>query len=126
MQRITAICAAVLVLALASPATASPAYRCKGERIERGSSTWGYARKSGTDFRIEKGSCSIGWAKRRGSKWSVETFAGSTLGWLSGDRIEKPNGSTWARMSDARRLLDGGPDPVAAALWILNEHGKLK
>ncbi len=126
MQPTTVIWTALLVLVFASPASASPTCRCKGERIERGNSTWGYARKSGTDFRIEKGSCSIGWVKKRGSKWSIETFAGSTLGRLSGDRIERPNGSTWARMSDARRLVDGGPDPVAAALWILNEGGKLR
>lgn len=118
--------ACLLLLGLAAPpAQAAATFRCKGERIEKGAWTWGFARASGSDYRIEKGSSSIGWAKRRHAKWSLETFAGSTLGWLSGDRIEKPNGSTWASLRDARDLVEGGPDPVAAALWVLGQHGKL-
>ena len=125
MRPATIACSTLMIFLLAAPAAADAAYRCKGERIEKGSSTWGYAKPSGSDYRIEKGSSSIGWAKKRGSKWSIETFGGSTLGWLSGDRIEKPNGSTWTTLSDARCLVRDGPDAVAAALWVLNEYGKL-
>ena len=121
----SAIWTANLLFALAESATAAPMYRCKGERIEKGSSTWGYAKASGSEYRIEKGSSSIGWAKKRGSKWSIETFSGSTLGWLNGDRIEKPNALTWTALSDARCLVRDAPDAVAAALWVLNQHGKL-
>jgi hypothetical protein len=113
------------MILLAGPAAADPVYRCKGERIEKGGSTWGYARQAGSDYRIEKGSSSIAWAKKRGSRWSIETFAGSTLGWLDGDRIEKPNGLTWATLSDARCLVRDGPDAVASVIWILGELGRL-
>ena len=125
MRSATTCCSLLIILLLAGPAAAEAEYRCKGERIEKGSLTWGYAKASGSDYRIEKGSSSIGWAKKRNSKWSIETFGGSTLGWLSGDRIERPNGSTWTTLSHAKCLVRGGPDAVAAALWVLNQHGKL-
>ena len=124
MKTLTAALAVAFVCALAAPASAGPDFKCKGERIEKGSSTWGYAKKSGSDYRIEKGSSSIGWAKKRSSKWQIETFGSSTLGWLVGDRIEKPNGSTWARLSDAKRMVEGCPDAVAAVLWVLKKSGK--
>lgn len=115
--------ALVTLLALEGAASAAD-FVCKGERIEKSGSTWGYARSAGSDHRIEKGSSSIGWARNRGSKWAVETFGGSTLGWLNGSRIEHFNGSTWASLDDARRLADC-PDPVAAALWVLQATGRL-
>lgn len=125
MKIFTTCLSIALVCILAAPAAAGGELKCVGERIEKGSSTWGYARKSGSDYRIEKGSSSIGWAKQRGSKWAIETFGGSTLGWLVSDRIEKPNGSTWARLSDAKQLVERCPDAVAAALWVLKKSGKL-
>lgn len=125
MKAITPAFAILALVALTVPAAADGEYKCKGERIEKGSSTWGYARASGSDYRIEKGMSSIGWAKSRGSKWAIETFGSTTLGWLVGSRIEKPNGSTWASLSDATRMVHDCPDAVAAALWVLNQHGKL-
>lgn len=125
MRSIDFTCCLAALLLLATPAAADGPYRCKGERIEKGAGTWGYARPTGSDYRIEKGSSSIGWAKKRGSKWSIETFGGSSLGWLSGDRIEKPNGSTWSMIAEARCLVRDAPGAVAAALWVLNQHGKL-
>lgn len=115
--------AGALLLGAAGPARAAE-YVCRGERIERGSSTWGYARSAGSDLRIEKGSSSIGWARSRGSRWAIETFGGSTLGWLTGSRIERPNGSTWASLDDAKRFADC-PDTVAAALWVLHASGRM-
>lgn len=125
MRTIPIFLSVLLLCAVSVAARADGEYKCKGERIEKGSSTWGYARHSGSDYRIEKGSSSIGWAKKRSSKWAIETFGGSTLGWLVGSRIEKPNGSTWAQLSDAKRMVHDCSDAVAAALWVLNKHGKL-
>lgn len=113
------------LFALSIPlAWAGGEFKCKGERIEKGSSTWGYARASGSDYRIEKGSSSIGWAKKRNSKYAIETYGGSTLGWLSGSRIEKANGASWAQLSDATDMVHNCPDAVAAALWVLKQKGK--
>ncbi len=120
---VSVLAGALALFVLAAPAGAQE-YRCSGERIEKGSSTWGHARSAGSDLRIEKGSNSIAWVRRAGSDWRIETFAGNTIGWLKSGRIEKPNGSTWTSLSDAT-LLFGCPDPVAAALWILKQNGKL-
>lgn len=125
MRIALAALASFALVALSTPAQAGGTYKCKGERIEKGSSTWGYARKAGSDYRIEKGSSSVGWAKKRSSKWAIETFGGSTLGWLVGSRIEKPNGSTWAQLSEAKRMAENCSDAVAAALWVLHERGKI-
>lgn len=99
-------------------------YKCIGERIEKSGSTWGYARVSGSDYRIEKGSSTIGFVKNKGSKWAIEDTGSNTLGWLNGSNIESANGSTWTSLSNAKSFCDG-PDPVAAALWVLNEYDKL-
>lgn len=123
LPKLFALLGALVVLALAAPAAAQD-YKCVGERIEKGSSTWGGVRSSGSDFRIEKGSSSIAWVRQAGSDWRIETFAGNTIGWLKSGRIEKPNGSTWTQLSDATRLC-GCADPIAAAMWILNQNGKL-
>jgi hypothetical protein len=126
MRTTIACLSAVLIFALVAPAaSAGGDYTCKGERIEQGSSTWGYARSAGSDYRIEKGSSSIAFARQRGSKWAIETFGSSTLGWLTGDRIEKPNGSTWGHLSDAKDMVKDCPDAVAAALWVLARTGRL-
>lgn len=123
-MRVALLCIAAVALGLGATAHAGPTYTCKGERIEKGSSTWGYARAAGSDYRIEKGSSSVGWARQRSDRWAIETFGGSTLGWLTGSRIEKSNGSTWAPVSEARDLADC-PDPVAVALWVLTRTGRL-
>ena len=101
-----------------------PEFEVEGERIERAGHSWGSVKPSGADFRIEKGSYSIAWLRKRGSKWAIETFSGRTLGWLNGDRIERTNGATWARMETARKLVEG-PDNVAAALWVLRQLRKI-
>lgn len=122
-MRLFSLVAAFLFSLIAVSAHAAQ-YKCVGERIEKGSSTWGYARSAGSDFRIEKGSSSIGWAKKANSDWRIETFGSSTLGWLKGSRIETAGGSTWANLSDAKNLADC-PDAVAVALWIFNQKGML-
>ena len=115
----------IIMLFTAGSMLISPAeFVCKGERIEKNSYTWGYARQYGSDYRIEKGSSTIAFVKKRGSQWAIETFSGSTLGYLDGNYIEKINGLTWANLSDAKNLCDG-PDPVAAAIWILKELGQI-
>ncbi|HEX7715580.1 MAG TPA: hypothetical protein VF531_16290 [Bacillota bacterium] len=99
-------------------------YKCIGDRIEKSGSTWGYAKISGSDYRIEKGSSTIAFVKSRSGKWAIEDAGNNTLGWLNGSSIETTNGSTWASLSDAKSFCDG-PDPVAAAMWVLNKTGKL-
>ena len=94
---------------------------CKGERIEKGYSTWGYARPTGSDYRIEKGANTIGWVKKVGSSWRIETAGSSTLGWLDNAIIETPAGYTWVPLSDAISLADCSA-PLAAGLWILKQH----
>jgi hypothetical protein len=115
-----------LALVLVAPATAAdrPTFSCHGERIEKGQSTWGYARASGDQVRIETTSSSVGFAFDRGSRWAIESFGRSTLGWLANDRIEHPNGATWTTIDSARRFASCS-DVVAASLWVLNENGKL-
>ncbi len=99
-------------------------FQCRGERIEKGQSTWGYARSSGDDVRIETTTQSLGYAVKRGDKWGIESFGRSGLAWLVGDRIEHFNGSTWTSLDTARQFARCN-DQVAAALWVLNEKGKL-
>ena len=55
----------------------------------------------------------------------IRTSRRSTLGWLTRSRIEKPNGSTWAQLSEAKRFAENCSAAVAAALWVLNKSGKL-
>ena len=119
---------ALLVIALTAIAAPlhgdQPTFVCRGERIEKGSSTWGYARPSGDDIRIETTSHSVGYVIDRGSRWAIESFGRSTLGWLSGERIERPSGSTWTGIDTARRFA-ACPDEVAAGLWVLRQAGRL-
>jgi len=114
---------AALLLALPTPALAD--FKCvDNDRIERGQSTWGYARVAGSDYRIETTSSSVGWARRAGSDWRIETFGGSTLAFVRGDHIDKSNGATWTSLDTARRFASCC-DAIAAALWVLHQNGQL-
>ena len=115
----------LLVFALAVSGIVYAAdYKCIGDRIEKSGSTWGYAKTSGSDYRIEKGSSTIAFVKNRSGKWAIEDAGNNTLGWLNGSSVETTNGSTWTGLSEAKSFCDG-PDPIAAAIWILGKNGKL-
>lgn len=118
--------AVLLILALITVTGVAYAadYKYIGGRIEKSGSTWGYAKVSGSDYRIEKGSSTIGFVKKRSSKWAIEDAGNNTLGWLNGSSVERTNGSTWTSLSNAKSLCDG-PDPVAAAMWVFKQNGKL-
>ena len=91
---------------LFSSAALAEDYKCvSGERIEKGSSTWGKAVSANGD-------------------WRIETSGGSTIGWLKGNHIESAGGSTRASLSDAKSLA-ACSDAVAAALWVLEHEGRL-
>jgi hypothetical protein len=110
---------------LVSNAALAEDYKCvSGERIEKGSSTWGKAVSANGDWRIEKGSSTVGWARKANGDWRIETAGGSTIGWLKGSRIESAGGSTRASLSDAKSLASCS-DAVAAALWVLQHEGRL-
>jgi|LSQX01.3.fsa_nt_gb streptogramin lyase len=100
-------------------------FECKGEKIEKNGSFWGYAKKlSSSEYRIEKGSYTIAFVKKQGSKWNIEDTAKNTLGRLNGNTIEKPNDYSWTSLSTAKSLCNG-PDEIAAAIWVLKQHNKL-
>ena len=100
-------------------------FECKGEKIEKNGSFWGYAKKlSSSEYRIEKGSYTIAFVKKQGSKWNIEDTAKNTLGRLNGNTIEKPNGYSCTSLSTAKSLCNG-PDEIAAAIWVLKQHNKL-
>ncbi|MFT7580918.1 MAG: hypothetical protein ACI9MR_002592 [Myxococcota bacterium] len=103
-------------------AVMSTDYVCKGDRVERGSSTKYVIRRSGSDLRVEKGGMTVGRAVARNSKHFVEV-GGSTKATIERDRILKA-GSTWAMVSDAQRIYDCEPT-VAATLWVLAQLGRL-
>ena len=73
-------------------------------RIEKSSSTVGYARRAGSDWRIEWGSSSVGWARSRGA---IETFGGSTI------------------CSTSSAEPSGAPDYVRAAFTCFHREGKI-
>ena len=125
MKKSRPIVICLLLLFVITGIVLAAEFECKGERIERNGSTWGYAKNySGSDYRIEKGSYTIAFVKKQGSKWRIEDTAKTTLGWLNGSTIEKPNGSSWTSLSTAKSLCKG-PDEIAAALWVLKQHNKL-
>ena len=94
--------ATVLTLA-ATPAVASPDYKCQGDRVEKGGSTKAKVAK-------------------RGSKMVVEV-GGSSKAEIENGKISK-GGSSWANVSDAQREFDCDGD-VAASLWVLFKLGVL-
>jgi hypothetical protein len=108
--------------ASATSALASPDYVCKGDNVEKGSSTQFTIRRSGSDFTIEKGGSTKGNAVKRGSKLYVEV-GGSTKATIENGKIEK-GGSSWATASDAQRQFDCDPN-IAATLWVLFQIGVL-
>ncbi len=111
-------------LLLLTGATHAAEFKCSGERIERNGSSWGAAKSSGGNYLIEKGGSTVGYAKKSGSKWSIENSSSSTLGYLNGSKIDNANNSSWGDLSKAKSMSDC-PDPVAAALWVLKQSGKL-
>lgn len=125
-SRPVVICLLLLVLIMIITGTVFAAeFECKGEKIEKNGSFWGYAKKtSSNEYRIEKGSSSIAFVKKQGSKWRIEDTAKTTLGWLNGSTIEKPNGYSWTKLSTAKALCNG-PDEIAAAIWVLKQYNKL-
>jgi len=114
--------ALAIVASLASPAAAGPAYKCSGDRVEKGGSTQFTIRRSGSEFSIEKGGSTKAQVKQRGSKLAVEV-GGSTKATIENGKIEK-GGSSWGSVSDAQRKFDCD-GPVAASLWVLFEIGVL-
>jgi len=122
-SRLIVIC--LLLLMVITGIVFAAEFECKGDRIERNGSTWGYAKKySSSDYRIEKGSYTIAFVKKQGSKWRIEDTGNNTLGWLNGNTIEKVNGYSWTSLSTAKSLCNG-PDQIAAAIWVLKQHNKL-
>jgi len=113
---------ALATVAAATPATASPDYKCKDNRVEKGGSTQFTIRRSGSDLTIEKGGSTKAKTVRRGSKMVVEV-GGSSKADIENGKIYK-GGSTWASVADARREFDCD-DTVAASLWVLFKLGVL-
>jgi len=110
------------LLVLATPVAASPDYKCKDNRVEKGGSTQFTIRRSGSDLTIEKGGSTKAKTVRRGSKMVVEV-GGSTKAEIENGKIYK-GGSTWASVSDAQREFECD-DTVAASLWVLFKLGVL-
>ena len=119
MTKLLPICA---VLTIATAANASPDYKCKGDRVEKGGSTQFTLRRSGGDLTIEKGGSSKAKVVKRGSKLHVEV-GGSTKAEIENGKILK-GGSTWASVSDAQREFECDGE-VAASLWVLFKLGVL-
>lgn len=120
MTKLLAI-ATVLAVA-ATPALASPDYKCKNDRVEKGGSTQFTIRRSGAEFSVEKGGSTKARVVKRSSKMVVEV-GGSTKAEIENGKIYK-GGSTWASVSDAQREFDCDGD-VAASLWVLFKLGVL-
>lgn len=113
---------AAFALLSAAPASASPDYKCKDNRVEKGGSTQFTLRRSGSDVEIEKGGSTKAKLVKRGSKLEIEV-GGSTKATIEGDKIYK-GGSSWGSISEAQQQFecDG---PVAGALWVLFKIGVL-
>ena len=125
MQKSHRILLCLLLLLVITGIVFAAEFVCKGEKIEKNGSFWGYAKKiSSSEYRIEKGSYSIAFVKKQGSKWNIEDTAKNTLGRLNGNTIEKPNGYSWTSLSTAKSLCNG-PDEIAAAIWVLKQYNKL-
>lgn len=106
----------------ASPAAASPEYKCKDNRVEKGGSTKFTIRRSGGDLSVEKGGSTKARAVKRGDKLVVEV-GGSSKATISNGKIEK-GGSSWSTVSEAQRQFDCDGD-AAATLWVLFKLGVL-
>jgi hypothetical protein len=122
MTKLFALTSFTTLLAVASPAQASPDYKCQGDRVEKGGSTQFTIRRSGADLTIEKGGSTKAKTVKRGSKMVVEV-GGSTKAEIENGKISK-GGSSWASVSDAQREFDCDGD-VAASLWVLFKLGVL-
>ncbi len=122
MKKLFALTSLVTLIAVASPATASPDYKCKSDRVEKGGSTQFTIRRSGAEFTVEKGGSTKAKVVKRGSKMVVEV-GGSSKADIENGKIYK-GGSSWASVSDAQRQFDCDGD-VAASLWVLFKLGVL-
>ncbi|HEU0031920.1 MAG TPA: hypothetical protein VFQ53_14910 [Kofleriaceae bacterium] len=122
MTKLVALSVLSTVALLTSNASASPDYKCSGDRVEKAGSTQFTVRRSGADITIEKGGSTKGKAVQRGSRYEVEV-GGSTKATIQGGKIEK-GGSSWSSVSDAQRQFDCD-GTVAATLWVLFQIGVL-
>jgi hypothetical protein len=113
---------AVVAIMGVSTAASAAEYQCKGDSVEKSGSTQYKVRTSGSDYTIEKSGSTKGKAVKSGSKYTVEV-SGSTVATIENGKIYK-SGSSWASVGDAQRKYDC-PDVVAAALWVLDQTGKL-
>jgi hypothetical protein len=120
MRQVLGLFAAALVT-LATPVSAAE-LRCRGEGVERGGRTRYRVRTRGTDYAIERSGRTVGHVRKRGDRYVVE-ISGRSVATIELGRIYR-SGSTWARVADAQRVFDC-PDVVAAALWVLQQHGRL-
>ncbi len=111
----------VLTIA-ATPAVASPTYKCQGDRVEKGGSTQFTIRRSGGEFSVEKGGSTKAKVVKRNSKLVVEV-GGSSKAEIENGKISK-GGSSWATVGDAQKDFDCDGD-VAASLWVLFKLGVL-
>lgn len=77
----------------------------------------------GSDYRIEKGSSTVGYARKAGSDWRIE-WGSSTVGYVRTSRgqIEASNHSTISSISSAP---GSGPDYVKGAFCIFRHQGKI-
>jgi hypothetical protein len=77
---------------------------------------------TGSDYRIEKGSSTVGYARKAGSDWRIE-WGSSTVGYYrSRGAIEGSNGSTLSSLSSAP---GSGPEYVKAAFLVFKNEGKI-
>jgi hypothetical protein len=79
---------------------------------------------TGSDYRIEKSSSTIGYARKAGSDWRIESSNSSTIGYVRTGRsaIEGSNSSTLSSVSSAP---GSGPDYVKGAFFLLKKEGKI-
>ncbi len=122
MKILATLFAMALSMTLVSATADANEYTCKGDRVEKSSSTKYKIRHSGSDFYVEKGGSTKGKAVKRNGKYYVEV-GGSTKATIEKGKIYK-GGSTWATVAEAQRKYDCNGD-IAATLWVLDKLGRL-
>lgn len=124
MRFLTLIVACASLTVTVAPQVASAAeYRCQGDRVVKGGSTWFKVRKSGATIYISRSGSVKGTASKHAGKWRV-SVKGATRGTFDAQRIYRKAGATWARVADAKRQF-ACSGPVAATLWVLTRSGAL-